>query len=131
MPRKKSYILTLTAEQDFREAKQWSLSRWGKDQTKQYFSDLNDGAEYIANNYQSIKDNDYLTANTGLGIYAVREHYMVYMPVEEKTIIIVALIRQVRDVPAILQANNYIIKRELEEIKKMIFEGKFSELAKK
>lgn len=112
----KHYILTLTAEQDFRKARQWSLLRWGKQLTKQYFSDLHESAEQIAQSYQSCTDKDYLTSTIGVGIHAVREHYIVYLPVEDKKIVIVALIRQSRDVPAILKANSYIIRRELKEI---------------
>ncbi len=130
MPDKKSYILTITAEEDFREAKQWSLSRWGRNQTKQYFFDLHNGAEYIAKNYQSLSSKESLAVNTGLGIYAVREHYMVYVPVREGFIVIVALIRQIRDVPAILQANNYLFQREFKDIESMIVEEKLDDLFK-
>lgn len=110
------YILTSTAAEDFRNARRWSASRWGKELTKQYFNDLHEGAEKIAKNGLSLPENDYLTGTSDLGIYAVREHYMVYVPVEDIKIVIVALIRQSRDVPAILQANGYIIRRELKEI---------------
>lgn len=61
-------------------------------------------------------EQEYLTGMIGLGIYAVREHYLIYVPFEDKKVIIVALIRQSRDVPAILQANGYIIRREFKEI---------------
>lgn len=116
MPRKKSYTLTETAERDFRQARQWSLSRWGREQTKAYFIDLHTRAEYIAHHQESIVEKTTLVANTGLGIYPVREHYFIYTPVNDGHIIIVALIRQMRDVPAILQANHFRIQRELKAL---------------
>lgn len=117
MPRSRYYTLTKTAAKDFRQAKQWLLSRWGKEQTKRYFADLHRGAEYIAQNQQTIAARDHLTAQTGLGIYPLREHYIIYLPIEEQLIIVVALIRQVCDVPAILQSNQYRVLREIKAIK--------------
>ena len=114
--RDRHYTLTKTAEQDFRQAKRWSLSRWGKPLTKQYFTDLHTGAEYIAANHKSLQKRDTLTDETGLGIHPVREHYVIYVPNGDKDIVIVALIRQTRDVPNILKANQFIIQRELKDI---------------
>lgn len=117
MPRrKKNYILTQKAALDFRQAKIWSISRWGKDLTTQYLNDLHQGAEFIALNLPSLPEKGYLTGMAELGIYAVKEHYIIYVPISKKRIVIVALIRQTRDVPAIIKANNYIIRRELRKI---------------
>jgi len=110
------YILTETAEQDFRQAKMWSLSRWGKTLTRQYFKDLHKGAEFIAANHKSLQKRNTLTGESGLGIHAVKEHYIIYVPSGAKEIITVALIRQTRDVPAILKANQFIIQQELKDI---------------
>ena len=46
-------------------------------------------------------------------LYPVREHYIVYEPLREKLSAIVAVIRQRRDVPAILQKWAAPIRREL------------------
>ena len=51
-----------------------------------------------------------------LSVYPIREHYLVYVPIREKRIAIVALIRQIRDVPAILNANGLVIRRQLKKI---------------
>ena len=110
------YILTETAERDFREARRWSLSRWRSGLTKQYFADLHAGAEDTAKNYRSLAQEDLLTGASGLGIRAVREHFIVYVPIGNRSIVIIALIRQTRDVPAILKANSFVIRRQLDEI---------------
>lgn len=128
--RGRHYILTSTAERDFRQAKQWSLSRWGKELTAQYFLDLHDAAEYVAKHAKSISEKKDLVGGSRLAIHAVREHYIVYMPISKQRIIIVALIRQTRDVPAILHANNYLICRELNKILDSFSEEKFPGLKK-
>ena len=59
---------------------------------------------------------DQVPAEIELKIYPVREHYLVYVPINSNCIAIVALIRQTRDVPAILNANSFMINRQLREI---------------
>lgn len=110
---RKLYILTETAERDFREARRWSVTRWGKNRTKSYFQQLHDSADYIATHQPAIVPRDDLIGNADLGVYAVGEHYLVYVPVSDTQIIIAALIRQTRDVPAILKANSFQIRRQL------------------
>jgi plasmid stabilization system protein ParE len=113
--RRRSYVLTKTAARDFREARQWSKTRWGDQTTKSYFQKLHDGAEYIAAHQAAIASRDELTGNAGLGVYPIGEHFLVYVPIDRTQVAIVALIRQVRDVPAILQANHFQIQRALNE----------------
>jgi len=116
MAKTKHYFLTQTAERDFRQAKAWSLSRWGKELTQKYFKDLHEGAEYVAAHQSSLHNKDHVTGDTDLNVYAVREHYIVYVSTSPNEIIIVALIRQIRDVPNILKANHFMFKRELKGI---------------
>ena len=113
MAGKRHYRLTEAAVEDFRAAKKWSLDRWGKALTKDYFEDLHKGVEYIALNQQALQQRDDLTGNTGLCIHAIREHYVVYVPTGATEIVVLALIRQTRDVPKILKENAYKIAREL------------------
>lgn len=115
-----NYILTSTAEQDFRDVKLWSQNRWGADLTKQYFQNLHDAANDLAQNHQRYKSRDDLTGDTGLSIYAIREHYLIYIPLPNDRIIIVVLIRQVRGVPAILKTHAVHIKSEVSEILKTL-----------
>ena len=124
MPGKgRRYLLTETAERDFREARRWSLARWGPELTRQYFADLHAGAQDTAKNYRTLARKDHLTVTSGLGIRAVREHYLVYVPIGKRNIVIVALIRQTRDVPAILKANSFVIRRQLDEIAELLTRG--------
>jgi plasmid stabilization system protein ParE len=128
VPRKhKHYILTASAERDFREARRWSLSRWGKELTEQYFSDLHESAQGIAQNHLPIHQG---SKASELGIYPVREHYLVYVPISKNSIVIVALIRQTRDVPEILKTNGFKIRRQLKEIFEKLERGEIANLLK-
>ena len=120
--KRRHYILTETAERDFREARRWSLSRWGKELTKQYFNDLHASAESIAQNHERFASTKYIDS-TELSIYPVREHYLVYVPISSKRIVVVSLIRQTRDVPAILKIGGFMIQRQLKEIFKKLERG--------
>ena len=113
---KRSYMLTKTAEFDFRSARDWSLKRWGKSITQQYFKDLHQGAESVAKNYFSLPDSLDITSSSELLVWPIKEHYIVYIPYQDHKIIIVALIRQSRDVPAILGKNRFLIERELKNL---------------
>lgn len=102
------YILTETAESDFREARRWSMSRWGEELARQYFSDIHKCAQNLARGLRRSP-----SMEPDLGVYPIREHYLVYVPIHGDRIAIVALIRQTRDLPAILNANSFIIRRQL------------------
>lgn len=116
MPRAaSSYVLTETAARDFREARRWSKARWGNHATKEYFKKLHQGASHIAAHQAAISRREELTGDTGPGIYPVGEHFLVYAPIEPGRVAIVALVRQVRDVAAILQSNHFQIQRALED----------------
>lgn len=112
----KNYVLTRLAEQDFREAKKWSMQRWGSKLTKQYFLTTHDITEKIGQKTSQYHTKEELAGDTGLCIHAVKEHYLVYVPVSDKKIIVVALIRQTRDVPSILKTHTRRIKNEVERI---------------
>lgn len=126
--RSRHYLLTETAERDFREARRWSRARWGGKQTKNYFANLHKGAEYIAVSQNALAERDDLTGTTGLGVHAVGEHYIVYVPVNDSCIVIVALMRQSRDVPAVLKANGYRIRQQLKDITARLAQGKIKGL---
>ena len=115
--RRKSYVLTARAAADLSEARVWSRARWGKELTNRYFEDLHEGAQYIAENHVSFRDRQELAGGTALRLYPVREHYIVYEPRGPRFIAIVAVIRQGRDIPAILQKWAAPIRRELIEIR--------------
>jgi plasmid stabilization system protein ParE len=121
--RRKSYVLTVRAEADLREARAWSRSRWGKELTSRYFIDLHEGAQYIADNHTSFGSRHQLAGGTSLFLHPVREHYIVYEPLTEKSIAVVAVFRQGRDIPTILQKWAASIRRELIEIRGKIGGG--------
>jgi plasmid stabilization system protein ParE len=118
--RRASYLLTARAAADLREARTWSRARWGRELTNRYFDDLHKGAQYIAENHASFRDRHELAGGTALLLYPVREHYIVYEPLAPRLTAIVAVIRQGRDIPAILQKWAAPIRRELMEIRDKI-----------
>jgi len=94
----------------------WSLARWGGALTDSYLDHLHEGMEWIAKNQKKVSARNDLTAGTGLSVYPIREHYVVFLPVEKEHVIIVAFLRQGRDVAAILSKNGVRFARELKEI---------------
>jgi plasmid stabilization system protein ParE len=124
--RRARYILTARAVVDLREARAWSRARWGKELTSRYFDDLHEGARHIAENQIALRGRQELSGGTSLLVCPVREHYMVCEPLAERFIAIVAVIRQGRDVPAILQKWSVPIRRELREIRAKIERGEIT-----
>jgi plasmid stabilization system protein ParE len=121
--RRRSYVLTARAAADLNEARVWSRARWGKELTNRYFEDLHEGAQHIAENHASFRDRHELAGGTALLLYPVREHYIVYEPLAARFIAIVAVVRQGRDIPAILQKWAAPIRREMIEIRDKIKRG--------
>jgi|CXWL01.1.fsa_nt_gi plasmid stabilization system protein ParE len=114
------YILTPTARNHLREAKIWSRTRWGEELTTQYFYDLEKVALHLATNHHQSANRQEFSEKSGLNAYPVREHYIIYTPLNNQKIVIVAFIRQTRDIPALLNKYAYLFKRELDEIKRNI-----------
>lgn len=121
--RRARYVLTARAATDLREARAWSRARWGKELTSRYFDDLHEGAQFIAENQRALRGRYELSGGTSLRIHPVREHHLVYETLAEGLIAVVAVIRQGRDVPAILQKWSVPIRRELIEIRARIARG--------
>ena len=117
---KVSYILTPTARQHLREAKVWSLTRWGEKLTKNYFNDLEKAAIFVANNHANLRKHSDISKNLELGLYPVREHYLVFLPLSRDKVVIVDVIRQGRDIPALLGKYGMLIQREIEQIQKSL-----------
>ncbi len=119
----RSYILTQGAVDDIREIGDWSLERWGKERTVQYLKELHEKLEYVATNFKTLENNkthEDLSGNTGLMLYPANNHYIVFIPISEKSIAVAAVIRQERDIPSILQKDAFTIHRELQEINAMM-----------
>lgn len=121
--RRTGYVLTARAAADLNEARVWSRARWGKDLTNRYLEDLHEGAHYIAENCASLRDRHELAGGKALLLYPIREHYIVYQPLAPRFIAIAAVVRQGRDIPAILQKWAAPIRREMIEIRGKIKRG--------
>jgi len=124
--RRARYVLTARAAADLREARVWSLARWGRELTSRYFDDLHSGAQFVAENHGALRQRQELSGSAALLVYPVREHYLVYVPLGERLIAVVAVIRQGRDIPAILQKWSALIRRELIEIRARIERGEIA-----
>jgi plasmid stabilization system protein ParE len=118
--RRARYVLTARAAADLRKASIGSRARWGNELTSRYFDDLHLGAQFIAESHLSVLGRQDLSGGTALLVYPVREHYLVYEPLGERFIAIVAVIRQGRDLPSLLQKWTVPIRRELLEIRARI-----------
>ncbi len=118
MPDAKNYLLTPTARRHLREAKAWSMARWGAKRTRAYFSALHRAANDLAKNYTRYRQREELAGGTGLRLYPVREHFFVYEPLAEEKIAIVAVLRQGRDIPTILSKGKHVFMRELSALRK-------------
>lgn len=113
------YVLTIGALEDIREIADWSLLNWGKAKTIAYLNDLHQGLIFIAANFKTFENNktrEDLSGGTGLLLYPINKHYVVFVPVSENTIAVAAVIRQGRDIASILQKDAIAIRRELQEI---------------
>jgi plasmid stabilization system protein ParE len=124
--RRARYVLTARAAADLSEARAWSRARWGKELTSRYFDDLHEGAQFIAENQSVLRRRQEYSGGSSLRVYPVREHYIVYEPLAERFIAVVAVIRQGRDIPAILQKWSAPIRRELIEIRSRSERGEIS-----
>lgn len=63
-----SYVLTPTAKKHLREAKAWSKTRWRDTMTAEYFLDLHQDAQYLAEHHTYNDDRPDLAGNSGLGV---------------------------------------------------------------
>lgn len=118
------YILTRRADDDLAELTRWSLARWGTAQTDRYLDDLHAGIEWIACHQNQVGDRPHLTADTGLSIYPIREHYVIFLSLSTEQIAIAAFLRQGRDIPTILSKNSVKLARELKLISRRVKNGK-------
>lgn len=120
---KRNYSLTPAAEQDLRGIRDWSLDHWGPARTREYFAELHEAAQYAALNYRSLPPRAGVAGGTGLFLHPCGSHYLVFVPVAEKYIVVVSVLRQERDIPRLLAKSGFLFKAELEEIAAAIEAG--------
>lgn len=94
------------------------MARWGERLTEEYFVALDEAAKDLAKNYKTYRQREELAGGTGLALYPVREHYLVYEPLTKNQIIVVAVLRQERDIANILKKGKHVIARELTALRK-------------
>lgn len=111
-----NYFLSPTAIRPLRDHKKWSLDKFGRAVTKKYFQDMDKAFKYIAENCKGLPARPELIGESGLYIYPVREHYIVYVPVNNN-IHIAAILRQVQDIPNIINEGAAVFQRVLSEFK--------------
>lgn len=93
------------------------MRRWGEELTVEYFSALDEAAKKLANNTKTFRTREELTGGTGLQLFPFREHFLVYEPLNERQIMIVAVLRQSQDIPRILSKGSFVIVKELESLR--------------
>lgn len=85
--------------------------------TRKYFEDLDAAASTLADNPTRYTSREELSGSTGLLLHPVREHFFVYEFLKDGRLVIVAVIRQGRDVSSILRRGAYVIRRELDQLR--------------
>lgn len=96
------------------------MAKWGEKLTEEYFVALDNAARDLAKNFKTYRPRGELAGGTGLLLYPVREHYLVYEPLAKNQIVIVAILRQGRDIPDILNKGKHLIMRELAAIREKV-----------
>jgi plasmid stabilization system protein ParE len=80
VPGKQAYRLASTARRHLREARAWTLARWGQELTEACFIDLDTAARDLAKHHRTYRVREELASGTGHMLYPVREHCLVYVP---------------------------------------------------
>ena len=117
------YTLTKGAEADLDEIYRRSLERFGRDQTNTFMTALKKAAEFAADNHGKVPPRSQLTGESGLSLYPVHNHFIAYRPVADHHIVIIALLRQSRDIPAFVLAEAKRFRKDFAEIERKIKSG--------
>ena len=107
------YLFTPAGRASWEYAKRYSKRQYSVEQTRQYFSDVMDIIEKLADDPRRFAYRDDLAANTGLKIYGARRHYLIFAILPDNRIAIVAFEKKERDILSILSKRSAEIRREL------------------
>jgi plasmid stabilization system protein ParE len=113
----RSYFLSPTAIKHLRAHKKWSLKQFGYEVTKKYFEDMDIGFQFIADNHKGFTTRSELTGDTGLCIYPVKKHFVIFVPLHDD-VHIVDILSQVQDIPNILSESTARFEREISQFRK-------------
>ena len=78
---------------------------------------MDKGFQYIADNFQHLPSRLELTGESGLSLYPVQEHYVVFQRMSDG-VHIAAILGQAQDIPNILNENAATFQRELAQFKR-------------
>jgi len=109
------YTLTEGARIDSDEIYAKSIKDFGIEQTKKYMAEFDKAAGFVAENHKRVPNRSHLTGETGLSLYPVNNHYLAYYPIADDHIVIVAVIKQVRDLPSRLNQHAERIAQQLSQ----------------
>lgn len=95
------FRLTSTAAAQFEKIGRDTAAKWGNDQARRYLIELRDGFETIAARHDRLPPKP---AGVGdLRLHRVNRHYVVFLPLTEEVVAIVAILHERMDVPARLR----------------------------
>jgi plasmid stabilization system protein ParE len=121
--RSSKYTLTRRAEADLDELHEKSLEQFGRIQTNKFMADLKKAAEFAANNIGKVPTRAHLVGDSGLSLYPIHNHFIAYRPVTEDHIVIIAIVRQSRDIAALITAESDRFRADFSEIEQKIKNG--------
>lgn len=117
------YTLTKSAEADLDEIYARSLAQFGRAQTNLFMADFKRAAEFAADHIGKLPTRTHLVGESGLSLYPVNNHYLAYRPVGNNHIVIIAIFRQARDIPALITAEAEKFQKDFLEIEQKIRNG--------
>jgi toxin ParE1/3/4 len=120
------YYLTPTAADDLREIGRRTADEWGNRQAQKYLDELRRGFERIAEYHKTFVNRDDMNGGTGLSLYHVGKHYVVYVPLTDNVVIIASLVYHSRDIPNHLKEIGFEIRRDLQTILEQIARGEIT-----
>jgi plasmid stabilization system protein ParE len=114
--KKPKYLFTCAGKEAWEYAKRYSKRQF-PNETRQYFSDVIDVIEKLADSPHSYAYRDDLAAGTGLKIYGARKHYLIFDILPDGRIAIVGFEKKERDILGILSKQSSTIREELSRLR--------------
>jgi len=126
MKKKGAYTLTTSAESDLRALQARSLELFGPIQTNRFIARLKKAAEFASTHIGKLSTRSHLVGDSGLSLYPVSNQFLVYRPVSDHHIVILAIVTQSRDIPALIAAKETTFQETFRVIEQSIKRGKIT-----